>query len=84
VQVDVDDVEAHVAGAAVAHDRVQIGAVVVESAADAVDDLRHLGDVLVEEAERVGVGQHQAGDPVRGLGAQVVDLHSAALVGRQP
>jgi hypothetical protein len=37
VQVDVDDVEAHVAGPRVAHHRVEVGAVVVEGAASGVD-----------------------------------------------
>ena len=40
VQVDVDDVEAHVAGARVAHHRVEVGAVVVERPARLVDQRR--------------------------------------------
>jgi hypothetical protein len=81
VQVDVDDVEAHVAGPRVAHHRVEVGAVVVEGAARLVDQPGDLGDVLVEDAERVGVGQHQAGDVVVDLRPQVVHLDPAALVG---
>ena len=77
-----DDVEAHVAGPRVAHHRVEVGAVVVERPAGLVDQAGDLGDVLVEEAERVGVGQHQAGDVVVDLGPQVVHLDAAALVGR--
>ena len=83
VQVDVDDVEAHVAGARVAHDRVQVGAVVVEGPARVVDDLGDLRDVLVEEPEGVRVGQHQAGRVVARLRAQVVEVDAAALVGGQ-
>ena len=49
VQVDVDDVEAHVAGPRVAHHRVEVGAVVVERPAGLVDQRGDLGDVLVEE-----------------------------------
>ncbi len=80
-----DDVEAHVAGARVAHHRVEVGAVVVERPPRLVDQAGDLGDVLVEEAERVGVGQHQAGDLVGvlvDLRPQVVHLHPAALVRR--
>jgi hypothetical protein len=40
VQVDVHDVEAHVAGQHLAEDRVQVGAVVVQQAAGLVDDPR--------------------------------------------
>ena len=80
-----DDVEAHVARPRVAHHRVEVGAVVVERPARRVDQAGDLGDVLVEETERVGVGQHQAGDLVGvrvDLRPQVVHLDPAALVGR--
>ena len=80
VEVDVDDVEAHVPWPGAAHDRVQIGAVVVEGAAGVVHDRGDLLDVLVEQAERVRVGEHQAGGVVAGLRAQIVDVDPAALV----
>ena len=69
VQVEVHDVEAHVAGPGDPHDGVQVRAVVVERRAGVVDDARDLLDVRVEEPERVRVGEHQAGDAVVGLGA---------------
>ena len=75
------DVEAHVARPRDAHHRVQVGAVVVEGAAHVVNHCGDLLDALVEEAERVRVGQHQARDVLVGLGAQVVDVDAAALVG---
>ena len=75
-----DDVEAHVARPRDAHHRVEVGAVVVERRADAVDDLGDLLDVRVEQPERVGVGQHQAGDVVVGLRAQVVEVDAAAAL----
>ena len=60
VQVDVDDVEAHVAGPRDPADGVQVRAVVVHERAGAVEDPLDLLDVLVEEAERRRVRQHQA------------------------
>src|SRR5262249_1063073 len=84
VEVDVDDVEAHVAGPRVPHHRVEVGAVVVERPPRLVNQGGDLGNVLVEDAERVGVGQHQAGDLTLVLGQlrpQVVHLHPAHLVG---
>ena len=81
VQVEVHDVEAHVARARAPHDRVEVRAVVVQRRADAVDDLGDLLDVAVEHAERVRVGEHQAGDVLVGLGAQVLDVDAAVLVG---
>ena len=87
VEVDVDDVEAHVARARVAHHRVEVGAVVVERPPRRVDQAGDLGDVLVEEPERVRVGQHQAGDLIGvlvDLRPQVVHLDPAALVRSRP
>ncbi len=60
VQVEVHDVDAEVAGAGDAEDGVEVGAVVVDQAASLVDDLHDLLDVLVPQAERVRVGDHQS------------------------
>ena len=65
MQVHVDAVEAHVAGPDNAHNRVEVGAVVVAQAAGLMDDVGDLEDVLVEDTDGVGVGQHQTG----GVGA---------------
>ena len=64
-----------------AHHRVEVGAVVVERRADVVDDVRDLLDVLVEQSERVRVGEHQAGDVVARLGLEVLEVDAAARVG---
>ena len=80
MQVDVQDVEAHVAGPAHAHDRVEVGAVAVRERADLVHEARDLADVLVEQAERVRVGEHDRRD-VRPQGrSQGLHVHAAALV----
>ena len=64
MQVHVDDIEAHVARAHLAEDGVEVGTVVIEQAARTVNDARHLADLPLEDAERGGVGQHDA----RGVG----------------
>ena len=79
-----DDVEAHVAGARDPDDRVEVRAVVVEERAGVVEDPRDLLDPLVEEAERRGVREHQAGRPLVHLGAQVLEVEVAARVGLDP
>ena len=74
-----DDVEAHVSGPRPADDRVEVGAVVVEERSGVVEDLGHLDDVLVEQAERRGVRQHQPGGALVHLRAQVVEVEVAAI-----
>ncbi len=61
VQVHVDDVEAHVAGAHLAEDGVEVGAVVVEQAAGVVDGFGDGFDLPLEDAAGGRVGHHQAG-----------------------
>jgi hypothetical protein len=80
VQVVVDDVEAHVARARDAHDRVEVRPVVVEGRPDAVHDRGDLLDVAVEEPERARVREHEAGDLVVGLRPEVVDVDAAVGV----
>ena len=76
-----DDVEAHVARPRDPHHGVEVGAVVVERRPHLVHDPGDLLDVRVEQPERVGVGEHQAGDVLVGLFAQIVEVHPA--VGRR-
>ncbi len=81
VQVDVHDVEAHVAGPGDPADGVQVRAVVVHERAHPVEDRGDLLDVLVEEPERRGVRQHQPGRVLVDHLAQVLDVDVAARVG---
>ena len=62
VQIEVDDVKAHVPGAHDAEDRVQVGAVVVQKPPDAVDHLCDFEDLFFEQAERVRVREHHPGN----------------------
>ena len=61
VQVQVQDVEAHVRGADVAEDGVQVRAVVVEESPGAVHEVRDLADAALEQAAGGGIGEHDAG-----------------------
>ena len=80
--VDVDDVEAHVAGPAPAEDRVEVGAVVVDERADIMEHRGDLLDTLLEQAERVGVREHQAGDLIVERAGERVHVDEPSLVGR--
>ena len=82
VQVQVHAVKAHVAGTGMAHHRVQVGAVVVAQAACLVDNSGDFQNVRVKQAQRVGVGQHQAGGIGADGGFQGIQIHAALGVGR--
>ena len=58
VEVDVHDIEAHVAGTGHAEHRVEVGSVVVEQGARIVDKLLDCRNLTLEYAESVGVGHH--------------------------
>jgi hypothetical protein len=82
VQVDVDDVEAHVTRPGDPAHCVEVRAVVVHQRARAVEDPFDLLDVLVEEAEGRGVREHERGGVLVDLGAEIVDVDVPARVVR--
>ena len=71
-------------GPRLAHDRVEVGAVVVQERAVAVEQVRDVDDLLLEQAERRRVRQHQAGGLVRDLLLQVLEVDVAARVRLHP
>jgi len=80
VEVDVHDVEAHIAGAAFAEQGVEVGTVVVHQAASLVNHLSNFQHARLEDAEGVGVGHHHgchlAACLIEEL-AKVLDIHRA-------
>ena len=62
VEVELEDIDPRVARPGDPHDRIQVGAIAVDLPTLAVNDLRDLGDMLLEEAQGVGVGHHDGGD----------------------
>ena len=81
VKVQVQDIEAHVARTYLAEQRVHIGAVVVEQAAAFVHQGSYLAYFLLEEAEGVRVGHHNAGDVGTEQGLQVFHVHETVGTG---
>ena len=77
MQVQVHDVGAEVAGANLADQRVHVGAVHVEQRALGVQHVGDLVDLLLEDAQRIGIGQHQRGDIFVDLRYQRSDVHHA-------
>jgi hypothetical protein len=83
VQVEVHEVEAHVARPAVAHQRVGVRAVVVHQSAGRVHRRRDLVDVIFEQSERVRIGHHADGRIVADRRQDRVERDAATLVGLQ-
>ena len=77
VEVDVHHVEAHVAGAADAKHRVEVGTVVVHQRAAVVDEAGNLGNLILEETEGVGVGHHHRGDVGSEERFEILDIDTA-------
>ncbi len=80
VQVEVDDVEAHVARARHPDQSVEVCAVVVDERTSFVREVRDLHDVLLENAERVRVGQHHGRDSVIQMTREILDVDGAVVV----
>ena len=78
MQIQVHHVHAEIAGTDFADQRVHVGAVHVEQAALGVHDVGDLVDLLLEHAQRVGIGQHQRGDVFIHLRCQRGHIHHAA------
>ena len=76
-----DAVEAHVARADDAHDGVEVRAVVVAQSARVVDDLRDLQNVLIEDADRVRIREHQSRRVGADGGTQRVEIDAAIRAG---
>ena len=82
VQVQVQHIEAHVRGAHLAEDGIQVGAVVVEQAAGVMHHLGDLNGLPFEDAAGRRVGHHQAGGLRAYCGFQGVEVHVAVAVHR--
>src|SRR5947209_12008048 len=80
VQVEMADIGAVIAGPAKADLRVEVGAVEIDLAAMAMDDVADLANVLLEHAMGRGIGDHDRGEIGRmllRLGAEIIDVDVA-------
>ena len=81
MQIHVHRVEAHIARPADAHEGVEVGAVVVQHRTGRVHHFRYIQDLPLEQAQGVGVCQHQGGCPRGELGFQVGQADPAVVSG---
>jgi hypothetical protein len=82
VQIVMHDVEAEIAGTHDADNGVHVGAVSVDQPAASVHKLHDLPDMLLEKAERVRIGHHDARESVIAGGADSFQIDIAAPIGR--
>ncbi|MNW66875.1 hypothetical protein D3C74_453880 [compost metagenome] len=61
MQIQMHHVEAHVARAGNAHDRIGVRSIIVQQAAGFVDNRGDLHDLRLEQAERARIRKHQRG-----------------------
>ena len=80
VKIQVHHVDAEIAGAGDARQRVHVGAVHVEQRALGVQDFGDFGDALLENAERRRIGDHQRGDVFGDQFAQVCRRRSGRAI----
>ena len=80
VDVVVHHVHAEVAGPRDAEDGVHIGAVEVDQGALAMYQIGNLRDLVIEDAERIWVGNHENGGASVELGREIGEIDEAAVV----
>ena len=77
VQIDVHNIETHVAGAAYAQHGVQVGTVVVHQTTALVHQSCYLGNLCFEDTQGVGVGHHHAGNVIAQQRFQILHVHGS-------
>ncbi len=77
VRIEVHHVGAEIAGAGDAQDGVHVGAVEVEQSALLVHEVGDLPDLAFEQAQRVGIGDHEHGGVAAELGFQILQIDKA-------
>ena len=80
MQIQVHQVDAEVAGTHFADQRVHVGAVHIKQAAFSVHDVGDLVNLLLENSEGVGIGQHQRGDFFIHLRGKRGHIHHALCI----
>ncbi len=79
MQVQMNNVEAGVAGTNDAHDGVEVGSVVVAQTACLMDDIGDLRNIRVKQTDGVRVGQHQTGGVFVSSSAQRIEVYAAVF-----
>ena len=82
VQVKVQHIDTQSAGLGDPQNGIKVGSIAVEQATATVDQISDLIYVLLEQPQRVGIGQHQADNGVVAYLLQRIQIHIPSLVRR--
>ena len=81
VKVQVDYVKSHISRSHDAHDRVEVGSVVIAQPSRLMDNAGNLQDVFVKEPYCVGIGQHQTCRVLPHCLLKLIQIHASVLPG---
>ena len=76
-----DYVKSHISRPHNAHDRVEVGSVVIAQPSPIVDNAGNLQDILVKEPYRVWIGQHQSCRVLPHCLLKLIQIHTSVLPG---
>ena len=75
VQINMNNIETHVAGTTLAKHRVEVGAIVIHQCTTLMNKLCYLGNIFFKQAQRVWIGHHHGCNVVTKERLQVVNIN---------
>ena len=81
MQIEVNDVKAHVAGTDHAHHRIEVRSIIITQTASFVNNLCDIQNIFIKDAHGVGVGEHQTGGVGSHCCPQGLHIHAAVRAG---
>ena len=81
MEIQVKDIESHIARARHTDQRVHVGSIIIEQSSALVDEGSDLPYLLLEQAESVGVGHHDTSDVRAKKRLKISHIHKAVSVG---
>lgn len=81
VQIEVNDVKAHVAGTDHAHHRIEVRSIIITQTAGFVNNLCDIQNIFIKDTNGVGVGEHQSGGVRPHRCPQGLHIHAAVRAG---
>ena len=80
VEVEMEDVKAHVSRTYDSHQRVHVGTIVIQQTATFMHKRRNLPDILLEKTEGIRIGHHDAGNGIVKKRLEVLDIDKSVCL----